>query len=74
MWHVGIDLHRQTLVIAAVDDSGNALGPWRINCQDRVHALHSPARSRLSPAAISWNGAARCPGPNVVGLPRFRLA
>ena len=43
MWHVGIDLHRQTLVITAVDDSGNALGPWRINSQDRtaiIDALH----------------------------------
>jgi transposase len=35
MWHVGIDLHRQTLVIAAVDDSGTCWAPRQINCQDR---------------------------------------
>ena len=40
MWHVGIDLHRQTLVIAAVGESGNALGP-RINCQDRAAILQA---------------------------------
>lgn len=34
MWHVGIDLHRQTVVIAAVDDSGTAAAPVSIACQD----------------------------------------
>jgi transposase len=41
MWHVGIDLHRATLVVAAVDDLGNARGPWRINCQDRSAILEA---------------------------------
>ena len=44
MWHVGIDLHRQTLVIAAVDDAGNSLGARRIDCRDReaiVQAMRS---------------------------------
>ena len=36
MWHVGIDLHRQTLVIAAVDDSGTCRAPRRIDCRDRA--------------------------------------
>jgi transposase len=35
MWHVGIDLHRATVVIAAVDDSGNASAPRRVDCQDQ---------------------------------------
>jgi hypothetical protein len=35
MWHVGIDLHRQTLVIAAVNDAGACLAPRRIDCRDR---------------------------------------
>ena len=35
MWQVGIDLHRLTVVIAAVDDEGNASEVRRINCQDR---------------------------------------
>lgn len=34
MWHVGIDLHRQTVVIAAVDDSGAAAAPVCVACQD----------------------------------------
>ena len=44
MSHVGIDLHRQMLVIAAVDDSGTCLPPRRIECRDRksiVEALRS---------------------------------
>jgi transposase len=35
MWHVGIDLHRLTVVIAAVDDEGNAQPARRVECQDR---------------------------------------
>lgn len=31
MWHGGIDLHRQTVVIAAVHDSGEVLPPGRWN-------------------------------------------
>ena len=34
MWHVGIDLHRLTLVFAAVDDEGNSRAVQRIECQD----------------------------------------
>jgi len=34
MWHVGIDLHRLSVVIAAVDDEGNSWGARRIECQD----------------------------------------
>ncbi len=44
MWHVGIDLHRQTLVIAAVNDSGTSWAPRRIDCRDReaiVEAMRS---------------------------------
>jgi transposase len=44
MWHVGIDLHRQTLVIAAVNDCGACLAPRRIDCRDRqaiVEAMRS---------------------------------
>jgi transposase len=35
MWHVGIDLHRLTVVLAAVDDEGNSRAAQRIECQDR---------------------------------------
>jgi len=34
MWHVGIDLHRVTVVLAAVVDSGKAMNPITIPCSD----------------------------------------
>jgi transposase len=34
MWHVGIDLHRETVVMAAVNDAGEAMDPVRIRCED----------------------------------------
>ena len=34
MWHVGIDLHRLTVVFAAVDDEGNSRAVQRFECQD----------------------------------------
>lgn len=44
MWHVGIDLHRQTVVIAAVDDSGATHAPRRFECRD-CKALAAEVRS-----------------------------
>jgi len=32
MWHVGIDLHREFVVMAAVSDGGEAMSPKRIPC------------------------------------------
>ena len=34
MWHVGIDLHRETVVIAAVNDSGEVIKPVTVRCED----------------------------------------
>ena len=51
MWHVGIDLHRQTLVIAAVDDEGNARAARRIDCQDR-QAILDASRGRGSCSGV----------------------
>ena len=34
MWHLGIDLHRRTVVLAAVHDSGQAAEPQTFGCQD----------------------------------------
>lgn len=34
MWHVGIDLHRATVVLAAVNDIGEAMNPITIPCSD----------------------------------------
>jgi transposase len=41
MWHVGIDLHRQTLVIAAVNDTGSCMPVRRIDCRDRDAILEA---------------------------------
>lgn len=34
MWHVGIDLHREFIMVAAVRDGGEAAAPVRISCRD----------------------------------------
>lgn len=34
MWYVGIDLHRETVVIAAVNDAGEVVKPVSVPCQD----------------------------------------
>lgn len=39
MWHVGIDLHRRTVVMAAVNDSGEVVAPVTIECRDTADIL-----------------------------------
>jgi transposase len=39
MWHVGIDLHRATVVLAAVNDVGEAMNPVTIACSNTVALL-----------------------------------
>jgi transposase len=34
MWHIGIDLHRETVVIAAVNDAGEVTKPVTVRCED----------------------------------------
>ena len=34
MWHIGIDLHRRTVVIAAVNDSGEVRPAMHFECGD----------------------------------------
>ena len=41
MWHVGIDLHRQFVVIAAVHDNGEAMKPVRIACSETEDILNA---------------------------------
>ena len=36
MWHIGIDLHRETVVIAAVNDHGEVIKPVTVRCEDTV--------------------------------------
>lgn len=41
MWHVGIDLHRATIVLAAVNDAGEAMNPITIPCSDTATILNT---------------------------------
>ena len=41
MWHVGIDLHRATIVVAAVNDAGEAMNPITIPCSDTAAILNA---------------------------------
>ena len=41
MWHVGIDLHRVFVVIAAVHDNGEAMKPVRIACSETEDILNA---------------------------------
>ena len=34
MWHIGIDLHRRTVVMAMVHDSGDAGEPTTFGCRE----------------------------------------
>ena len=44
MWHVGIDLHKATVVLAAVNDSGEVMNPITIPCSD-TDAITSTAKA-----------------------------
>lgn len=59
MWHVGIDLHRLTLVVAAVDDAGNSRGVWRIACQDRQAILDTMLSLQPFRAVVEATGTYR---------------
>jgi transposase len=41
MWHVGIDLHREFIVMAAVRDNGEIMEPVKIACQDTEAVLEA---------------------------------
>jgi transposase len=41
MWHVGIDLHRRTIVLAAINDVDNAMGPISIPCVDTATIVNT---------------------------------
>jgi transposase len=59
MWHVGIDLHRATIVVAAVSDSGEAMRPITIACQHTADIV--AAVKKLTPfrAVIEASGTYR---------------
>jgi len=59
MWHVGIDLHRVTVVIAAVNDSGEAMDPVTIRCQDTTVIIEAVKNLGPFRAVIEASGTYR---------------
>jgi transposase len=59
MWHVGIDLHRKSLVMAAIQDDGEVVDPVRIDCHDRAAILKAVEELRPFRAVIEATGTYR---------------
>ena len=59
MWHVGIDLHRLTLVIAAVNDRGEVMGPVVIRCKDTAEIIAFFAKLGPFRAVVEASGTYR---------------
>jgi transposase len=59
MWHVGIDLHRATVVLAAVSDVGEAEDPVTIPCADTATIADTVKRLGTFRAVIEASGTYR---------------
>jgi transposase len=59
MWHVGIDLHRETVVIAAVNDAGEAMDAVPIRCQDTAAIVALVRKLKSFRAVIEASGTYR---------------
>ena len=59
MWHVGIDLHRLTVVMAGVDDTGEAMNPITIRCQDTAAIIEAVKKLGAFRAVIEASGTYR---------------
>lgn len=79
MWHVGIDLHRETVVIAAVNDAGEATKPVTIRCADTaaiVDAIQALGRFRAvieASATYRWLYDLLAPHGTILLAHPFRL-
>ena len=59
MWHVGIDLHRATVVIAAVNDAGEAMDAVTIRCEDTPAIVETLQKLGVFRAVIEASGTYR---------------
>ncbi len=59
MWHIGIDLHRRMLVMAAVKDDGEVIDSRRIDCQDTAEILQAVEQLKPFRAVIEATGTYR---------------
>jgi transposase len=59
VWHVGIDLHRATVVLAAVNDMGKAMKPVTIACEDTGAIVEVVQKLAVFRAVIEASGTYR---------------
>ena len=59
MWHIGIDLHRKTLVLAAVHDSGEVRPPASFECSDTEGVVKWVTKLRPFRAVVEATGTYR---------------
>ena len=59
MWHIGIDLHRETVVFAAVNDVGEVRPPVRIACSEVTRIISAFEQLRPFRAVIEATRAYR---------------
>ena len=59
MWHVGIDLHRATVVMAAVNDGGETMDAITISCEDSAAIVEAAKKLEPFRAVIEASGAYR---------------
>ena len=69
MWHVGIDLHRRMLVMAAVKDDGEVIAPRRIECLDTA-AILQPFRAVIEACGTRPRRASDLTIPHRVASPQ----
>lgn len=59
MWHVGIDLHRATVVLAAVNDAGQVLSPITVRCTEPEAIVKAVQKLQPFRAVIEATGTYR---------------
>lgn len=59
MWHVGIDLHRATVVMAAVNDAGEAMDAVTIRCENTAAIVEAVKKLGSFRAVIEASGTYR---------------
>jgi transposase len=59
MWHVGIDLHRATIVLAAVNDKGRTVEPTTLRCEDTAAIVAAVQKFKTFRAVIEASGTYR---------------
>jgi transposase len=59
MWHLGIDLHRTTIVLAAVNDTGKTVEPVTLRCEDTAAIVAAVRKFKGFRAVIEATGTYR---------------